>query len=83
MPKHSPGFPAGQTVYCRELTMTKQFLSFLDSGFRRNDKKYYYILASLFSFKNELSVKRMDSSNPTFGSQFKRFLAFSMLGLRV
>jgi hypothetical protein len=43
----------------------------------------HYISASLFSFKNELSVNRIDSSNPIFGSQFKSFLAFSMLGLRV
>jgi hypothetical protein len=42
-----------------------------------------YIFAFLFSFRNELSVKRIDSSNPIFGSQLKSFLAFSMLGLRV
>jgi hypothetical protein len=42
-----------------------------------------HISASLFSSKNELSVRRIDSFNPIFGSQFKSFLAFSMLGLRV
>ena len=38
---------------------------------------------SLFSSKNEYSVRRIDSSRLTFGSQPSRRRAFSMLGLRV